>query len=545
MPSEADGAAVLAADEAPEHAAARRAARAAFAFFDAGRGSPAFMENAGGSQVPRCVADAVRDHLLYDCAQLEAGHEVSTRSTAKVQAAHDTMTAFFGAAGAGHVALGASSSQLLAALASCYARLLGPGDEVVVQEACHEANAGPWVRCAEGSGAALKWWRTDVTPEFAGADGAAGGAGSSNGGAPLGPPLRVSFPCASRLPQLRSLLSHRTRLVAVTHVSNLLGGVADVPALVELVREAAPRARLVVDGVAYAPHLAVDAAGWGVDWYVVSIYKTFGPHLAALYGSAAAFQELAAARGPNHYFIHPSAPSYWFELGGASHEACAGVVAIGGYLRLLAAAKGGAAKGGAAAGGDGAADGAGEAAAAPLSRGVVEAAFGLMSDLEATLAAPIIDLLQAHPRVILIGPGAAPGGGGRHGGDAGWSGRVPTISFVHIEKSSRDVAREVQARGFAIRSGHAYAHRLVRALAPAVLPHLRRTPVAPAPGGAAAGGAAAAQSGATAAQSGAAAPAADAAAAAFVEDGVVRISLLHYNTPGEVAGLVAALREVL
>jgi selenocysteine lyase/cysteine desulfurase len=66
-----------------------------------------------------------------------------------VDAAHDAVAALMGAPpGSGHVALGPSSSQLLAALGGCYSRLLGPGDEVVVQESCHEANAGPWVRCA-------------------------------------------------------------------------------------------------------------------------------------------------------------------------------------------------------------------------------------------------------------------------------------------------------------------------------------------------------------------------------------------------------------
>jgi hypothetical protein len=205
------------------------------------------------------------------------------------------------AAAAGRVALGASASQLLANLGASYARLLGPKDEVVVQEACHESNIGPWVRAAgEGmkpgvwsargwtrrararplckthnciaarlqrrgaskawatrcslpaypfltlpaaSGATLKLWRVDTTPAFAAAPAPSAAAVAADGGPAGGGDgaLRASFPCACPLSKLAALLSPRTRLVAATHVSNLLGGVQDLPRLVALVRAAAPR----------------------------------------------------------------------------------------------------------------------------------------------------------------------------------------------------------------------------------------------------------------------------------------------------------------
>lgn len=62
---------------------------------------------------------------------------------------------------------------------------------------------------------------------------------------------------------------------------------------------AGSRARVVADGVAYAPHLPIDVKAWGVDWYGFSVYKTWGPHMAALYGSHAAFQELKVRRHTN------------------------------------------------------------------------------------------------------------------------------------------------------------------------------------------------------------------------------------------------------
>jgi hypothetical protein len=135
----------------------------------------------------------VRDHLLFDCAQLGAGHEVSNRSTAKVEAAHATVEALMGCGpaggGGGAVALGPSTSQLLANLGACFARLLGPGDEVIVQEACHEANSGPWLRCA---GAAARPLRLRV-----------GGGGGGRGGrrrVVWGDPLNLLAPTLARPP---------------------------------------------------------------------------------------------------------------------------------------------------------------------------------------------------------------------------------------------------------------------------------------------------------------------------------------------------------
>jgi len=279
---------------------------------------------------------------------------------------------------------------------------------------------------------------------------------------------------------------------------------------------------------------------------------------------------LHLSSGPNHYFVPETNPTYWFELGGISHEACAGVNAIGQYLRHVAAAAG------AADGGSGSA-----AAVPPLQRGEVVAAFRVMEALERPLAAPVIDYLSSHPRAILVGPGAVDSGAeGRGGEDAGWAGRVPTISFVHTRKPSKQVAAEVQvrfvlgakwgwgfagfepggtdvakacrgaqselplppklpitkppnqtplnhqARGFAIRNGHAYAHRLMTALAPALLPYVEREEV-------------------DVISTVAAGASQTKFVAALVDDGVVRISMLHYNTPAEVQGLLGALAEVL
>jgi len=75
------------------------------------------------------------------------------------------------------------------------------------------------------------------------------------------------------LDDLSALLSERTRIVAFPHVSNLIGEILDVQAIMKLVRQRCPKARVIVDGVAYAPHRAIDVRQWDVDFYVFSFYK--------------------------------------------------------------------------------------------------------------------------------------------------------------------------------------------------------------------------------------------------------------------------------
>ena len=91
------------------------------------------------------------------------------------------------------------------------------------------------------------------------------------------------------------------------------------------------RSKKAVQHVAFAPHRPIEVDKWGVDWYAFSPYKVYGPHVGALFGSAKA---LELVTGPNHYFIDPREVPYKFELGGCSHEACAGLVAMVSFFLL-------------------------------------------------------------------------------------------------------------------------------------------------------------------------------------------------------------------
>lgn len=396
------------------------------AAFPALAGDVAFLENAGGSQVPACVADAMHRYMRETYVQLGAGYELSRRCTATVDAAHDFARTFVNAR-RGQAIIGSSTTALLNLLASCYAQVLRPGQEIILAETGHEANLGCWKRL-ERQGVVIRWWRVDTE----------------------------TYACP--LDGLRGLLSERTALVALPHVSNLLGGIVDLPAVVQAAH--AVGARVVADGVAYAPHRAIDVDAWDVDWYVYSTYKVFGPHMAVLYGRDDALAELP---GPNHDFIPGDDLPYQFEPGGANHEGCAGLLALGGYLKFLGGAP----------------------VEGPCHRTVVEAGFARAAALEEPLTARLLGWLGGRPGVRIIGSAAAD------------EARVGTVSFTYAHKSSREITAAVDASGVAIRCGHMYAYRLCQALG---IP---------------------------------------------VEDGVVRASLVHYNSLEEIERLIRALERVI
>jgi cysteine desulfurase family protein (TIGR01976 family) len=350
-----------------------------------------FFENAGGSQVPYMVADAIRDYMLTSYVQLGAGYEASRKATATVSEAHRFITEFVNGTEKGQVVLGPSSTQLIYMLAECYQRLLVPGDEIIIAETAHEANAGPWQRL-ERYGFVIRTWRVD----------------------------RESFGLS--LDNLKTLLNERTKIVAFPQVSNLLGQIEDVKAFTEVVHQAG--ARVVVDGVAYAPHRAIDVADWDVDWYVYSTYKVFGPHMGALYGKREAFAELT---GPNHFFI-PKDDPYKFELGGASHEGCAGLLALKPYWQMLAGTD------------------------EDVNYGVIKAAFDVVTDLELPVQKTLLDYLSGHPRIRVIGTTDSD------------RDRVVTIGFVHETMKPVDIVAAVDKSGIGIRYGHMYAYRLCKAL---------------------------------------------------------------------------------
>lgn len=354
------------------------------------------LENAGGSQVPVFVADAIRDHLLHDYVQLGAGYPASDRATATVERAHRFLDRYVNGEGIGRVILGSSCTSLMHVLAHAIGPTIEPGDEIVVCEQGHEANIGCWLEL-ESRGAVIRWWTVD--PETGSLD----------------------------LETLRSVLSDRTRYVAFPHVSNLLGEIVDVEAVTRMVHAAG--GRVIVDGVAYAPHRAIDVRAWDVDYYAWSTYKVYGPHMGALFARRDALAEL---EGPNHFFIPRDEIPYKFELGGASHEGCAGICALARLVATLAGE---------------------ESPATDIAEScdfeMVRAAFETMTALEAPVQTRLLERLGRHDSVRIIGPNSP---------DTRI--RVSTISMLHSSLDPRQVVEIAHSANIGIRHGHMYAHRL-------------------------------------------------------------------------------------
>jgi len=302
-----------------------------------------FLENAGGSQLPRCVIDAMASFMVESYVQTTAGYPASDRATEIGEQAHRVSEVLVGAEDAGKVILGASTTQLMVMLASCFSQILKPGDEVIVSVANHEANAGPWARL-DRFGVVVKWWGVD--PETG----------------------------EMRLEDLQSLLSNRTKIVAFPHTSNLLGNVVDVAAVTKMVHEVG--GKVVVDGVAYASHGFMEAAKWGVDFYSYSTYKVYGPHMAALFGRFEALEELD---GPNHFFVGKHEIPYKFELGSLPWEGCAGIAALPEYLKLLAGRE-------------------------VMDRETARLASAQMRDWEKPVTTKLLDYLASKPTVRVVGP---------------------------------------------------------------------------------------------------------------------------------------------
>jgi len=422
---------------------------------------------------------------------------------------------------AGFAALGGSTSALLAALAAAFASQLGPGDVIVVSTAGHESNISPWVRAAAASGARLAWWH------------------------PAGPHGEQTCP----LPPLRELLAaasgrgERVAVVAFPHVSNLLGGVSDVAAVAAAA--AAAGAATVCDGVAFAPHAPVDAAAWGVSFYVLSTYKTYGPHMAALWGTHAAWASLRSGKRscamPNHAFITAAPPGatpwYAWELGGVSHEGCAALAGLRPYLLALAAGSAAVQPDDVAAASTLLSDAPRatlDAAAVAAERRCIRAAFAAMTALESGddgAAVPLRAYLeQAHAagRLRLLGP--------RSEDLAAAERRVPTFSFVPTAPgvTPAAVVAACHAAKVALRCGHMYAPRL-----------LRRLGIATDARGIGADGDANGAPPPPPPDAPAAAASAIGVAMGAAGGGVVRVSAVHYNTREEAARCIAAIDAAL
>lgn len=354
-----------------------------------------FLDNAGGSQVLARVADRIHHYLLHDNVQLGASYRASQEAGERVLGARRAVAALVNAVHDDEIVMGPSTTALIGTLVEALRPGLRPGDEVVVTESDHEANIGAWERLAQ-VGVVVRVWPVDV--------------------ASMG----------LRLEDLEPLLGPRTRWVAMTQASNILGTVNPVAEVARRVH--AVGARLCVDAVAYAPHRLVDVQASGADAVVFSFYKVFGPHHAVLWARRELLLSLPSL---NHFFIGQDVIPYKLQRGNVNYELSYGCAGIVDYLKDVGTALG-------ATGDD---------------RSRMQAAFDAFACHEDTLAEQVLRWLRERPGVRIIGLPSVTAGE-----------RVPTISFVLEGRPSEAIVRGVDAHGIGIRFGDFYARRLIEAL---------------------------------------------------------------------------------
>lgn len=250
----------------------------------------AHFDGPGGTQTPVAVGEAIARTLTGPLSQRGSGLVSQRNAEDAVQGFRRAIADLLGAVPEG-VVHGRSATQLTYDLSRTLATTWSPGDEVVVSELDHDSNVRPWIQAAERVGVTVRWLRLD--PATAELD----------------------------LSDLNDVVNERTRLVAVTAASNLLGTRPPVARIAE--RAHAVGALTYVDGVHHAAHAVPDLAAMGADFLVCSPYKFFGPHCAAVAADPALLETLR----PDKLLPSSDVVPERFELGTLPYELLAGVTA--------------------------------------------------------------------------------------------------------------------------------------------------------------------------------------------------------------------------
>ena len=385
------------------------------------------FDNAGGSQILKPVAERINEHFYTSNVQLGGSYKHSVLANERHQEAHKSLMRWINASDPKEIVMGSSTSLLIKILADNFRRVWNKGDEIIVTNLDHEANIGAW-RHLESEGFVIREWR--VNPD--------------------------TFNLEKN--DLEKLLNEKTKLVAFSATSNVVGTINPIKEFTELAHKNG--SLVCVDAVAYMPHRKIDVRETDVDFFVFSFYKTFGPHYAMMYGKLDLLEELP---GNNHFFI-PDSP-YKFQPGNYNFEFAYGMGALPEYLENLA-------------------DMNGYRETENISK--LDFIYAEIAEHEEVLAKKVMDYLNSRNDIRIIG-------------HSSWDKnlRVPTIAFVQNGADSEKITQRTDRHKVAIRWGDFYARRLI-------VDH-----------------------------------------GLDKQNGVVRISMVHYNTTGEVDRLIRALEESL
>jgi cysteine desulfurase family protein (TIGR01976 family) len=352
----------------------------------------AHFENAGGSYACGQVVDQLE--CFYRCTKVQPYYdfEASVEAGRQMDAAKQRMAAWLQVSN-NELHFGPSTSQNTYVLAQAMRQHLSTDDEIIVTNQDHEANIGVWSRLAD-DGIVVREWQVDPdTGELDPAD-------------------------------LALLLGRRTRMVAFTHCSNIIGTIHPVREITDLVHQAGAVA--VVDGVSFCPHGLPDIPALGADIYLFSLYKVYGPHLGAMFIR----DELNANLPFQGHFFNSDKRAYRFTPAGPDHGQIAATNGVMDYVEAVHDHHGDP-------------QCAVETKAANVRK--------LFRDHETILLQPLLDYLQAHPAIRMFGKVRA-------------EDRVPTVAFTVDGWSASELAAQLGQHGLGVGAGNFYAYRLIEAL---------------------------------------------------------------------------------
>jgi len=354
-----------------------------------------FFENAGGSYVPKQVIDRLNKFMISTKVQPYAEYTMSKIAGDDMDKAIELFAKMINA-NTKEIIIGGSTSINLYVLSNALKYSLNPGDEIIVTNQDHEANITPWRRLSEVGANIIEW---KINPETAELD----------------------------IDTYANLLTDKTKIVAVTHCSNIVGTVNNLKKISELAHK--KNAIVIGDGVSYAPHGFPDVKELGVDFYTFSLYKTYGPHLALLYGREEILKKLP---NQNHEFLEGKHP-YTINPGGPNHEELVSLIGIYEYLMKLYKHHF-------------------ENNQLSIREKICEI-NKLIAKHEQEIANPILDYISKREDFELIGKSSINN-----------KNRAPTISFVVKNKSSKVVSDFLVKNKIATRNDNFYAWRCLQAL---------------------------------------------------------------------------------
>ncbi len=378
------------------------------AAYPALRDGSAYLDGAAGTQVPSAVIQAIAQAYRSGIGNVGGAFPASDRSGAIVAECRRAVADLVGGEPDG-VILGPNMTTLTYRLASTLAKEWRPGDEVIVSRLDHDANIRPWVQAAAKAGATVRWAEADISTTEPSAS-------------------TTELPAA----QYADLLSPRTRLVAVTSASNVVGTRPDVAAIAAAAHQAG--ALCFVDGVHATPHFPVDLRALGTDFYATSAYKWSGPHIGAVIADPALLETLR----PDKLTPAPEGVPGRFERGTTAFADLAGVIAAVDHLASLGTSAG--------IRGDGSPR---SDTAAGSRRERLLASMSEVESYEQELFGRLLEGLAAMEHVTLYGKAAR---------------RAPTAFFTVAGYSPRQVAARLAAKGVNVWHGDNYAWELAGVL---------------------------------------------------------------------------------